>query len=102
MFDLIAKNKTHPINQHAIKWNEDELKACLAMFKLKLAEYVNSQEFTEEFGDTLKVTIHDKKDISEAKESSFGFFHKMQSASDEVTTLDKTLETRDDKINPFG
>ncbi|HBD7141545.1 TPA: Dot/Icm T4SS effector Ceg15 [Legionella pneumophila] len=101
MFDLIAKNKTHPINQHAIKWNEEELKACLAMFKLKLAEYVNSPEFTEEFGDTLKVTIHDKKDLGEEKESGFGFFHKMKSASDGITTLEKTLALEDNKINPF-
>lgn len=91
MFDLIAKNKTHPINQHAIKWNEEELKASLAVFKLKLTEYVNSPEFTEEFGDTLKVTIHDKKDLDEAKESGFGFFHKMKSASDDAATLDNSL-----------
>ncbi|KTD23825.1 Uncharacterised protein [Legionella lansingensis] len=76
MFDLIAKTQTHPINQHAIKWGEEELKASLIMFKLKLAEYVNSSAFTDEFGDTLKVTIHDEKALQEIKESGLGFFNK--------------------------
>ncbi|KTD01358.1 hypothetical protein [Fluoribacter gormanii] len=57
MFDLIAKSKTEPTNQFAIKWDPKELEIALAAFKDMLSLYLESDEFKEEFSDSLEVSI---------------------------------------------
>lgn len=98
MFDLIAKNKTHPINQYAVKWDEKELKASLAVFQLTLAEYAKSPEFMEEFGDILKVTIHDEKTLKEMGESSLGFFSTSTSYKSPFDSSDSEEKFNEDDV----
>ncbi|KTD61717.1 hypothetical protein [Legionella spiritensis] len=76
MFDLIAKSEASPYNQHAVKWNAVELVTALDTFQGMLSDYVNSSEFNNDFGDTLQVTIHDKKDHDIISTSRDGFFRK--------------------------
>ena len=57
MFDLIAKSKTEPTNQFAIKWEPQELEIALSVLKEELGAYIDSEEFREEFSDSLDVSI---------------------------------------------
>nr|WP_238584481.1 hypothetical protein [Legionella gratiana] len=57
MFDLIAKSKSTPTNQFAIKWDPKELEIALSAIKNELSSYINSEEFIQEFSDSLEVSI---------------------------------------------
>lgn len=64
MFDLIAKSKTVPTNQYAIKWDPKELEIALIAFKEELAAYIESEEFKEEFSDSIEIFIDPVLDLA--------------------------------------
>ncbi|WP_058518369.1 hypothetical protein [Legionella parisiensis] len=64
MFDLIAKSKTEPTNQYAIRWDPKELEIALTAFKEELTAYIESEEFKEEFSDSIEVSIDPALNLS--------------------------------------
>ncbi|MBA2648055.1 MAG: hypothetical protein H0U75_00390 [Legionella sp.] len=63
MFDMMAKTPQVPGNEKKIVWTEEQLKNGLQVFKTILQDYVASAEFTQEFSNSLQVSILDDKNV---------------------------------------
>lgn len=57
IFDMMAKSPNVPGNEKKIPWDTYQLKNGLQVFKSNLQDYVNSSEFSQEYGHSLRVNI---------------------------------------------
>ncbi len=65
MFDMMAKTPNVPGNQKKIKWEPQQLETALLLIKNTLHDYTRSEEFQQEFGDTLTINIYQPEKLFE-------------------------------------